>query len=292
MNLHRYIQNWLFLNELDSNLFDIIIFESFHNYDLIKGTHREKKVTLLKDFWFTNFHNSDQKILFVMNKINTSEIATLKNSNITILNPSWLTSIASKIDIENNDLDLLMANWRSVYEPYNQSSLQLFLKKWKKTLIKIYDKEYSNDILPIDDKTTLYAANKIGAAGDDATLITSAAYLGETSSILNNLSSIDQKSCDLFIILKYNFKITKELIESIERTEKVILIIDQLSKSEYIRDLIEEFWRRWIRSSTLKIMTPKYDKIKSILPDFMSGEASFDSIELYSQANEFIPTEK
>lgn len=88
---------------------------------------------------------------------------------------------------------------------------------------------------------------------------------------------------DLFLLGEYDFTISEALKESIVRTGKLIVLLDQRHHSTYERIITSKLRDAGIAGVKLSFLTPDTRKIHTILPEYLREQARRDGAGIASQ---------
>lgn len=295
INLLQYVRNWLFLKNLEQeNPFDLIIFEKFDNDEI--NLNSNIKIHTLEnmkyDFgisWIiSSLADKHKNILFVIDEINSIYLLPLLNlskNNITIINLwSWISSYINKDLPETKDIWILSNFDIKIYEPFDLKSFFEILKLWWSKYIRTDDKElplnvFDQSEIQIDYKDWIISMIEYGFSGGEWTVVLAGSMTIE--SILS--MDICQKKWvffDLFILYWYNFKITNELKNSILKTEKISIVLEQNKDCIYENVIKAKLWESWLFETEINFIYPNFEKISTNLKDYIFEQAEFDSNDI------------
>ena len=82
---------------------------------------------------------------------------------------------------------------------------------------------------------------------------------------------------DLFALADYDIQITDELKQSILKTEKLIVILDQKKRSLYEQTIKSKLRDAGLFDTEIRFIYPHTEKINTILPDYLWEQAGFDA---------------
>jgi len=284
MNLSQYVGNLLFLENFDddiSSFFDEIIFLWI-----------DKKL----DIWVINIPvrifswdssadmlSSAKRPLYIIDEyslVNVPDVIWEQDAVIVNLY-SGISSFAYKYSPEIEDINFVLGKKVPVCEVYDLLSFLWFLRLWWSRYIRLSAIELSSKLfLDEEDKWTEYSLlsmDKFGIGGWDATILCWATIL---SSMIQTISILQEQKIfvDVFSILNYNFDFRDDLRNSLERSKKLIIIIDQM-----ISDPFEKIFKdKFINIDDLEMffISPEYSEVSSYVQEFRPDQAKFDQISL------------
>lgn len=83
----------------------------------------------------------------------------------------------------------------------------------------------------------------------------------------------------------YDFQIGKALKESIIKTEKVILLLEQRYGTHYPAVLKAKLWDAGLVDTEVYVFYPQTDKINTILPEYLWEQAQWDGLGIATKIN-------
>jgi len=235
------------------------------------------------------YHTANAKNILVILKDSSLEsilpITTYSKANITIINPStWILWFANKWFWDKRDIAKAMSFGFEVFEPYTQEDISNYLNnKSSKKYIRTSENTVFAEHLPeadyVDENNLLISLQKYWFQWSNWTIIT----LG-----MNTVASIHAgttlqekwKSMDIFVSKTANISFCKTLQESIQRTEKLIIIIDQHPGSMYESFIKAKLFDIWLYETEIFFITPNYQLITTTIAEYIAEQAKFDWINI------------
>lgn len=269
---HDFLFTENFISTAKKN-FDTVIFESDFS---------DKENDFL---WSIAYHiRQEKKLLIVVSETPVDIIFPIiqkGKSNTVIINPScWMTWFANKWFWDMRDISKARDFGLDVFEPLyqeevigilesNESSIYIRLNEHtplKEQLPEV--KKSSNWFLSFLDKWYSWSQWTILCFWSiliDA--LYGAGYLQE-----------EWHAMDVFANSNPFFKIQGDFKESLKRTEKLIIIIDQHLGSLYDIWLMANLYQTWLWNVSISFITPYYQKISSVSTEYMYEQAQIDWI--------------
>jgi hypothetical protein len=192
------------------------------------------------------------------------------------LNP-WLTSIISKKMPEENDIIVSLHQWYKVIEPISNGDMIKAL--WTKSYLRIYDK-------PLPSKTSKLARDNGIAylSGSQRqsyfTVLSTLSCIDEVAGAIHNTSKWSENIFELYVWSEISTRLNSEIIESIRKTQHIIIIIDHKATEElrlFCDTLVKEHCGHQI---TIQYIFPQFHLVSSILSDYIFEEARFDQLSI------------
>ena len=298
-NLNDYISSWLFLKNLensDQNI-DKVIFDidslkcndlkidvEFLSADLEFGINWALKKIVWKK----------KKIILVLNRFNLYYIlpfVRLFKEKID-LNIIWLNSgsigIFGKFFPEYNDVSLAIDFWIDVYEPLDVINFFDVLKKdWTK-YIRITSKDYPNNIFTNieGNYSDIFSFEDFGVSWEKFTILVGWYLLPEVLQAIEKLN-YDNIFGDLFVINKYNFSFTDDLINSLRKTERLLLVSD-IDRDLYISYINSLLYYSNLSDVIFDFVWPLVKKITVLNKDYLLEEVKLDWLNLYKRIKKLL----
>ncbi len=298
VNLLEYIKNWLFLKNLEqNNPFDVVIFEKFDNDELEfdSSINIQTLENLKYDFGvsglISSFLGKYENILFVLDEfsiIYLLPLLSISPQNITIINLwTWISSYINKDLPETNDIWIISNFDIKIYEPFDLKSFFEILKLDGSKYIRVANKELamsvfdSNDI-QINYQNSLISMTDYGFAWSGGTVLCPWSMTIE-SILTMDICQKNWKFFDMFILHGYDLQISEEFKNSILRTEKLIVILEQQPNSLYEKVIESKLWEKWLFDTEIKFIYPDLDKISTNMKDYIFEQAAFDANAIAEQ---------
>lgn len=299
VNLQKYISNWLILNNLSKqNPFDMVIYEekkdnqNFNEYEDQLNIHSLDELDY--DFGLSGKLNQLTKdkdnILLIIDQTNIEYLIPFLNStdsNFSIINLSaGASNFINKKNYISPDIGILSNYDTNVYEPYDFISLFKVLQNKENNYIRAMNKDISMNMFREADKQEKFKdivnLTEFEMKGSHGTLITWGSSLSSTIKAANKLKD-DGHFYDLFTILNYNFEINDEIKTSLEKTEKLILVLDINPKDVYLKTIKSKLREKGLWDTQIHLVCPKASQIDTHLADYVYNKADFDSEGIYEQ---------
>lgn len=300
IDIVKYISNWLILKNLhQKNKFDIIFFENIEK-DIIKE-YSDLNIKNIGEYWYDfsvnwkliNEIENNKNILIIIDKLNIYYLipfikkAKEKNIEFTIINLwAWISSAINKNILEINDIDELLKYDIQINEILDFVSFFEYIIKWWQRYIRIPHKVITGSI-NLEWSENFSSWEKIlnlqpfWLEWNDWTLLIWASLIQDAIQF-TALSREDWINLDTFCITDYNFNITKELVESIKKTEKLIIIIDQIDNSWVINKIKASLWDIWFIDCEIKTICPSTE-LKTKLQEYIWDDAKFNWEAIYKK---------
>ncbi len=290
INLLEYIKYWNILQNLEEKSpFDLIVYENknFENNTSLEVTDMNELGLDFSVWWkllaaAKNYKN----ILIVIDQLSYIYLqpfiqkAIKEDVNFTILNlGSGISWCLNKQLLDTNDIGTMINYNLDVYEPFDFISFFHYLKSSKKQYIKIPNKELPGNLIKDNESFINYDEKLInlqdyGLTWDEWTIITWA-WMLQDAVIAHSILREKEKNFDIFCSTNYNFEITEEFKESIQKTEKLILLIDQEKWNFFEKILKSKLWEKQIMDLEFVCITPK-EEIQTIHKENLWHAVEFD----------------
>ena len=301
VNIHDYIKSWNIVRNLENNNpFDVIVFEDKLE---IEDIPNNINVESIKDLWFEFWYSGiiawlTQKyknILLVIDELSYMYflpfIKSSTESNISIINiSSGISWYINKTTPDMEDLSVLSNFNIKLYEPFDFISLFKTLEREERKYIRVCDKELPNNLFQ-DSQENIEFAQDITSLIDfwltwDSWTILSWWYmLPETISAVNQSIEEYWTSFDVFALLNYNFEINEELIYSLNKTEHLIIIMDQSKTSNYEQIIKSKLWEKWLIDINITFITPNTANLTTILKEYLFEQTEMDWPSIFGRLN-------
>lgn len=302
VNLYEYISNWAFLENIrENNPFDVIITDEGCN---IESDYA--KVIKLEDIkesniqWALAHYTQDNNVLLVLTSLTVDHIYPLlktPNINLTIIN-LWvgITGFSSKSYPEINDITPLLNFGYKVYEPADLVGFIKLLttegnKYFRVTQFGLPGKiddgcecDHKCDDCEKDD--TVISFTKTGYEWGDATVLVAGASIAQTMQALKILSQ-HLFNADMFGIADLNFDMNKEIQDSLQKTERLIVVVDQQASTLYEDIIKAKLLDKGLYTVEVDFVYPDYGKLTTIMPEYMPDQAKFDQMGIAEQIGLF-----
>ncbi len=290
----KYIREWLILKNLsDKKIFDCIIYENLPEEQ--ESEYKNMNISTLDKLWYDFSINwkliskleKHENILIVLDKLNINYLtpfikkAKEKNKNFTIINLwAWISSALNKKIIEADDISSLLNYDIEIKESYDFITFFSFLsKKWQK-YIRIPQKTLVWNIAKDEDASisndeSIISLREYWLMWDNWTILIWASILQDSIQFTEILRG-DWKNYDVFAVLDYNFKLKNEILESLQRTEKLIIIVDQLENLNLINKIKSQLWDIWMIDLKIATITPDRS-ISTQSEEYIRENTKFDA---------------
>jgi len=236
------------------------------------------------DFWklenfvhiksFTDFKiiNQKKKTLFILGHLLLDNVIDyLKDiTEYSILDLNFGSiGFSKKIWISQVGILQLVALWIEIYEPFDLSSFLSNLDSSGKKYFRINNFDLPENLRDIYDNTDMVSLEEYGFEGWNFAIITTWSMLIEVLR-LGELLQADGLEFQIFILNRLD-KLESSTFWNIKN---LIFIFDGLNfKYEYL--IRKVFWDK-----NLKFITPKYNKLSTILDDYIMENLEFDAQSL------------
>ncbi len=275
--------DFLFTNDFISSAnknFDTVIFE--HNF---------KKDDL--DFlWAISYHTRlEKKLLIVVEKTSVDIIFPLIQrwkAKTTIINSSsGMFGFTNKWFWDMRDISKARDFWLDILEPIYQEQILDFLGKNEPCYIRINEHIPSKEQIPWIklDKNWFYNFQEHGYSWSNWTLLCFWTTLIDSLYAAWYLQK-NWNPIDVFSSINYFFTIPEQLKESLKRTEKLIVVVDQHLWSLYDIWMMSNLSKLWLQNISIQFITPYYQHINSLSEEYMYEQANFDWVTIAKRIQE------
>ena len=300
--LTQYIKSNMFIQDLHEELagrdvnFDLIV--SDINYTdcpilCINPENKPENVSLLdarKDAIWVSKHP-----LIILNELNISFLepifSDLNNKEyVTIINiHAWLGSYGNKLKAEISDLDLICNSDFNSFEPIDLENMRNIFRQNGRQYIRLLHKEMPDAIFDVDelgiiDSSMLENLDAIslktyGFAWNDGVILTTGSLFAtaiQTWEIIQN----HNKQVSIFVLQKLNSQWSEEMIENIKNSKKLFILVDHNNSEELRKQIESELKNYGLNDIELNIISPKYEKLTTILNEYQEEQSDFDPEKL------------
>jgi hypothetical protein len=282
------------------------IYEYIISHEFMNDFKKNQQYTILTDgeLWANNEHitwysfadflqsnaNHKQKdqeknkaplIICIAEKLTSHDILLLKKDLPPLHH--WLSlhtgvsSLGEKNMPEENDITRLLSHEYIIKEPYSHKNLQHIIHHMPTS-------SYSRiENLPLpralattwhtSDDTIFISGKKTSS---DLTILTSASCIDKVASAVHLYTQWSSDIFDLYITTTRKNSLDKDIKESIERTQRILFVIDHKATEEicmFLNQLILQTSGEQIR---IHYLFPQYHLVQSILSDYREEESLFD----------------
>lgn len=263
INLIEFIKNWEIFEKMDKGFEQIV--SDFDFWKLENFVH-------IKSFTDFKIINQKKKTLFILDHLLLDNVIDhLKNMleySILDLNFGGM-GFSKKIWISQVGILQLVALWIEIYEPFDLSSFLSNLDSSRKKYFRINNFDLPENLRDIYDNTDMVSLEEYGFEGWNFAIITTWSMLIEVLR-LGELLQADGLEFQIFILNRLD-KLESSTFWNIKN---LIFIFDGLNfKYEYL--IKKVFWDK-----NLKFITPKYNKLSTILDDYIMENLEFDAQSL------------
>lgn len=269
INLFKYIDNWLLLKNLAENdLYDGIVFESFDNDQLERPenipVHKLNQTNTHQLAWACQaYHEQYDRLLLILKDSSIHYLWKFlahsdETKKVTIINLwTWISGQLIKWEAETHDISLLVEHNRSVAEPFDFVSFFKMLEHDSLQYIRIPHKERSSNLLQSEwavlSESGLLDLTSFELSGDDGTILCPWGHINEC---IQAVEMSKEKSYDLFVLYNYSFTLTDSFKASLEKTEKLMLLLDQDNVSTYVDIVKSKLYEHWMNNIDIVVITP------------------------------------
>jgi len=300
--LTEYVKSNMFIQDLHEEVadrdvnFDLIV--SDINYTdcpilCINSDNKPENVSLL-DAWKDAISVSKHPLI-ILNELNlnflepTFELLN-KKEYATIINiHAWLWSYGKKISPETNDFDYICKLNFYSFEPIDLENMWNIFKQNGRQYVRLPHKEMPDAIFNVDELGIIDASmlenidsislKTYGFAGNDGVILATGSLFStaiQTWEIIQN----HNKQISIFVLQNLNPNWSEEMIENIKNSKKLFILIDH-SYSNELRNQIKNVMKNYgLNDIELNIISPKYDKLTTILNEYQEEQSDFDPEKL------------
>jgi hypothetical protein len=118
--------------------------------------------------------------------------------------------------------------------------------------------------------------------GDSGTVFMSWSYLPIA---IHSLQLLKEQwvSMDMFVFDDYNIKFSKALQNSLHKTEKLFVVVDQRPWGLYENLIKSKLFDLWLIDTEVYFIYPQYEKLTTVLDDYKLEQVWFDGIWIAEQ---------
>ncbi|HOG15335.1 MAG TPA: hypothetical protein PK674_01990 [Candidatus Absconditabacterales bacterium] len=263
INLIEFIKNGEIFEKMDKGFEQIVSdfdFGKLENFVHIKS--------------FTDFKiiNQKKKTLFILDHLLLDNVIDyLKDiTEYSILDLNFGSiGFSKKIGISQVGILQLVALGIEIYEPFDLSSFLSNLDSSRKKYFRINNFDLPENLRDIYDNTDMVSLEEYGFEGGNFAIITTGSMLIEVLR-LGELLQADGLEFQIFILNRLD-KLESSTFGNIKN---LIFIFDGLNfKYEYLI-------KKVFGDKNLKFITPKYNKLSTILDDYIMENLEFDAQSL------------
>lgn len=288
LNLINYTLNGeLFSYCKEQNLFDILI--SSKEQPLFPTGHKNASTEymtygmLWRDFsldWaLAKLLTGHKKILLICDEFSVhelNEILPLIQQRIVrtvVLNlGSWTSGLLTKWAAETKDIDLILESGIPCMEPADVITFQASLFTQEAAYIRIADKEIPTELFPGKKTPAIFSATTEQLADPSITMLCWGYLFQEALSLADRAEQLGQQPA-LFCIQQYNAELPSDLITSLERSERCVILIDQDESSDYGDYLASKLPPVINEKLSFHFITPDTEKITSHYAEVLFEQA-------------------
>lgn len=167
--------------------------------------------------------------------------------------------------------------YANVREVYDRDSLLEALQADGKNYIRITFGDTQTTLFTekTPEESGVVDLREQGFNGGNATIIAPGGTLISAIHAVQQLQD-EGNLCDLFVLTHYDFAIGKALKESIIKTEKVIVLLDQQRRTQYEAIVKAKLWDAGLVDTQIHFVYPNSEKINTILPEYLWEQAQWD----------------
>ena len=268
INLVEFIKDWYIFEKIEQEFEQIV--SDFDFWKLENFIH-------LKSFADFKKINPNKKTLFILDHLLLDNVIDhLKNMlEYSILDLNFGSiGFSKKIWISKINITQLTTLWIEIYEPFDLSSFLLNLDSSGKKYFRIGNFDLLVHLEGIHDNTDIISMEQYGFEDWNFAIITTWSMLIESIRLANLLQE-DGLEFQIFILNRLD-KLESSTFWNIKN---LVFIFDGLNFK--YEDLIKKvFWNK-----NLKFITPKYNKLSTILDDYIMENLEFDAKSLKNRLN-------
>lgn len=296
--LTEYIKSDIFVQDLRDEIaernvnFDLIV-SDINYWDCpilcINPDNKPENVSLIdarKDAISVSKHP-----LIILNELNISFLEPIfellnKKDYVTIINiHTWLWSYGKKLKAETNDLDYICNLNFDSFEPIDLENMWNIFKKNGRQYFRLLHKEMPDAIFDVDELGIIDASmlenldsislKTYGFAGNDWVILATGSLFASAIQTWEILQE-KNKQVSIFILQKLNADWSEEMVENIKSSRKLFILVDHENTNE-LRNWIEKRIKNLNLSDIeLSIISPKYEKLTTILNEYQEEQSDFD----------------
>lgn len=293
VNLVNFIQEGLFLSH-EVLSYDAIVWEKMPS-ELNKNYNHIELADLQYDFGAAGkmaaLSDKYQSILIIIDTINALYLlpwlsSLPKDKRVTVLQlNAGIASYMTKSQPDITDIAMLLP-YIAVKEVFDEESLMQQLVSAESAYVRISPTETHAALFEkkIDMKDGIGDLRDRWFEGVAGTVIAPGGVLVQAIHALQHLRE-EGKSYDLFVLGDYNFAITKDLKESIIKTEHIIMLLDQQRRTNYEAVVKAKLWDSWLVDTEISFVYPNSEKINTILPEYLWEQANWDGLWVAEKIN-------
>jgi len=268
INLVEFIKDWYIFEKIEQEFEQIVSdfdFWKLENFVHLKSFADFKKINPKKKTLFILDHLLLDNVIDHLKNILEYSILDLNFGSIGFSKKIWI----SKINIAQ-----LTTLWIEIYEPFDLSSFLLNLDSSGKKYFRIGNFDLLVHLEGIHDNTDIISMEQYGFEDWNFAIITTWSMLIESIRLANLLQE-DELEFQIFILNRLD-KLESSTFWNIKN---LVFIFDGLNFK--YEDLIKKvFWNK-----NLKFITPKYNKLSTILDDYIMENLEFDAKSLKNRLN-------
>ena len=118
-----------------------------------------------------------------------------------------------------------------------------------------------------------------GFAWNDGVILTTGSLFAtaiQTWEIIQN----HNKQVSIFVLQKLNSQWSEEMIENIKNSKKLFILVDHNNSEELRKQIESELKNYGLNDIELNIISPKYEKLTTILNEYQEEQSDFDPEKL------------
>lgn len=265
---------------------DDFLTQAKKKFDTLLIEHSFTKEHWSNFIWAVAHHTKkDQKLLIIVSTTPVEMLFPLiqyGTATTTLINPScWIPGFANKWFWDKRDIAKARDFWLHVIEPLYQEQIPDFFDNEYSTYIRLNEHIAWKEQLPLinNQKGWFYHFQEQWYHGDMWTILCFWSTLVDS---LYSAGFLQQEwiTMDVFAHTDLFFTLQESFKESIQRTEKLYIILDQHLGSLYEIWLLWTLCEAWLTTPTLTFITPYYQHISSLSLEYMYEQAKVDSTTL------------
>ena len=279
INLYDFVVSHDFISYLSKDT-TYTIFTDWEKWDDTNYIHRFSFEELLQ----MKAHHEHWTIICIAQTLHQEDIKTidtiLQRSCVWISCNPWIMSIIEKNHPEYNDILPMLERWYTVKEPINKEDFINAITE--KSYLRIFN-------IPIPQKlSTLQRDHGIAHLSwsqtqTHFTVLSTVSVSDNVVWSLHNCSKWSENIFELYIRSEISTQLSKEIIQSIQRSQCIIIIIDHKATEElwlFCDTLIKQHCGKNV---IIQYIFPQFHLVSSILIDYIFEEAHFDqpALEAY-----------
>ncbi len=234
INLAEYLRHgMIFKNLAENELFDAIVYENYENTKVIPPANfhvcKEHGSKLASEL--LAYHHRFDRLLIILDSTSVTSLLPFLEQldlgkRVIICNlGTGMSGYITKGKPEIHDIEILQHLLLPMAEPFDFVSLFTLMKSEHNIYIRVSGKEFGGNIFHDQSwprEGWYIDLRKYGLTGSEGTIVVASSFASEAIQIIQALP----KKYDWFIQTHFLHTLSDELVESLESTQKLIVIGD------------------------------------------------------------------